>query len=81
MRSMARCGLGVAILPTYMADPDPCLQRAIDEPISEIAPDIWVLTHPDVRRMARVRIFADFVSKAIIADRDLFEGRRPQENQ
>ena len=78
MHAMVRAGLGVAVLPSYMADPDPHIQRAIDQPISEIAPDIWVLTHPDVRRMARVRIFADFISKTIIADRDLFEGRRPQ---
>jgi len=80
MRSMARAGLGVVILPAYMADTDPSMRRVIDEPILETAPDIWVLTHPDVRRMARVRIFADFISKAIINDRDLFEGRRSLEN-
>ena len=76
MRSMARAGLGVAVLPVYMADTDPTMRRVIDDPITETSPDIWVLTHPDVRRMARVRIFADFISKAILADRDLFEGRR-----
>lgn len=80
IRSMARAGLGVATLPTYLADPDPLLRRVIDEPIPETAQEIWVLTHPDVRRMARVRIFADFISKAIIADRDLFEGHRFQVN-
>jgi len=76
MRSMARAGLGVAVLPVYMADTDLTMRRVIDDPITETSPDIWVLTHPDVRRMARVRIFADFISKAILADRDLFEGRR-----
>jgi len=79
MQAMVRAGMGVAILPVYMADPDPSIRRIIDQPISEIAPDIWVLTHPDVRRMARVRIFADFITKALIADRDLFEGRRAQQ--
>ncbi len=77
MQAMVRAGMGVAILPVYMADPDPSIRRIVDEPISKIAPDIWVLTHPDARRMARVRIFADFITKAIIADRDLFEGHRP----
>jgi DNA-binding transcriptional LysR family regulator len=81
IRSMARAGLGVATLPTYMADPDPYLQRILDDPIPGTAQDLWVLTHPDVRRVARVRIFADFISKAIIADCNLFEGRRFQENQ
>jgi DNA-binding transcriptional LysR family regulator len=77
MRSMVRSRLGVAILPTYLADPDPTLRRIVEEPVEEIAPDLWILTHPDVRRVARVRIFTDFIAKTIIADRDLFEGRRP----
>lgn len=76
MRSLARAGLGVAVLPAYMADTDPTMRRVINNTISESSPDIWVLTHPDIRSVARVRIFADFISKAIVGDRDLFEGRR-----
>ncbi len=78
MRSMARYGLGVVVLPCYMADLDPGLRRIISEPMTENAPDLWVLSHPDVRRVARVRLFTDFIAKVIQADRDLFEGRRPQ---
>lgn len=79
MRSMARAGIGVVILPCYVGDPDPMLRRIVPEPIIEGAMDLWVLSHPDVRRAARVRVFSDFISGAILADRDLFEGRRPQE--
>ena len=39
--------------------------------------DLWLLTHRDVKRVARIRRFADFIAETILADRDLFEGRRP----
>ena len=70
--------MGVVVLPCYMADLDPGLRRIISEPMTENAPDLWVLSHPDVRRVARVRLFTDFIAEVIQADRDLFEGRRPQ---
>jgi len=78
MRSMARHGLGVVVLPCYMADLDPGLRRIISEPMLENAPDLWVLFHPDVRRVARVRLFTDYIAEAIQADRRLFEGGQPQ---
>lgn len=79
MRSMARAGMGAAVLPCYMADPDPGLRRVIEKPMTENAPDLWILSHPDVRRVARIRVFTEFIAQAILADRDLFEGRRPQQ--
>ncbi|MBT6205172.1 MAG: LysR family transcriptional regulator, partial [Rhodospirillaceae bacterium] len=33
---------------------------------------------PGVRRVARIRHFAEFMADTIIADRDLFEGKRPR---
>lgn len=39
--------------------------------------DLWVLSHPDLRRDARIMAFTEFIADCIIADRDLFEGRRP----
>lgn len=78
MRSMVRAGIGVAVLPCYVADPDPLLRRMVSEPLTQGAPDLWVLSHPDVRRAARVRLFTEFIAEAILADRDMFEGRLPQ---
>ena len=78
MASMARSGLGVVILPCYFADTDPGLRRAVTEPILQKEFGLWILTHPDVRRAARVRTFTAFMAEAIMADRDLFEGTRPQ---
>jgi DNA-binding transcriptional LysR family regulator len=81
MRSMTRAGLGLAVLPCYMADPDPGLVRATSKPMTDKGLGLWILTHPDVKRVARVRAFTEFISKAIHADRDLFEGRRPHRYQ
>ncbi len=78
MCAMVRAGLGVAILPCYMGDTDKGLHRATAELMIENAPDLWLLSHPDSKNVARVRAFMDFIAKRIIDDRDLFEGRRPQ---
>ncbi len=78
MQSMARHGLGIAVLPCYTADPDPGLRRALPELLSEGTPDLWILHHPDVRGVSRVSLFAEFIADIITADLDLFEGRRPQ---
>lgn len=39
--------------------------------------DLWVLSHPDLRRVAPVRTVTEFIVDCITADRDLFESRRP----
>ena len=78
MQSMARHGLGVAVLPCYTADPDPGLRRVLPKLLSEGTPNLWILHHSDVRGVARVRLFAEFIADVITADLDLFEGRRPQ---
>ena len=78
MQSMARHGLGVAVLPCYIADRDPGLRRVLPELLNATTLDLWILHHPDVRRVSRVRLFADFIANVIATDLDLFEGRRPQ---
>jgi DNA-binding transcriptional LysR family regulator len=75
LQSMVRCGLGVSLLPCYIADRDPGLRRLSAEPLPNSKIDLWILYHPDVRRVHRVRLFADFIAAAMKADRDLFEGR------
>ena len=79
MQSMARHGLGIAVLPCYTADRDPGLRRILPEPLTEGMPDLWILHHSDVRSVSRVSLFAEFIADVITADLDLFEGRRPQD--
>ena len=75
--AMARAGLGLVVLPCYMGDTDPGLRRVVPEPADEHIMDLWVLSHPDLRRTARVRALTEFIADCVSSDRDLFEGRRP----
>lgn len=77
MRALVRAGLGVTVLGCWTGDSDPRLRRVYARPITDSGLHLWVLSHPDIRRAARVRAFTRFISEAILADRDLFEGRRP----
>lgn len=65
--AMLRTGIGVGILPTFMEERHPELV-AVSEPIPELEVPVWMLTHPDLRDTARVRIFMHQVGDAI-ADR------------
>jgi len=71
-----KAGMGLAMLPCYMADTEPTLRRV---PPANVTPsrDIWILTHEDLRHTARVRRFTDFVAKGILAKKDLLEGKCP----
>lgn len=64
--AMLRTGIGVGVLPTFMQDKHPELV-AVSEPIPELAAPVWMLTHPDLRKTARVRAFMQFVGDAIAA--------------
>ena len=57
-------GLGVALLPCFTGEMRPDLVR-IGDPIPEAASSLWLLTHPDLRRSARVRVFMDFFGAEI----------------
>ncbi len=47
-------GLGLAVLPCFVGDNLPRLRRFRD-PESTLASELWVLTHPDLRRTARIK--------------------------
>ncbi len=57
-------GHGLAVLPCYLGDPDRRLIR-FSEPIPELAANLWLLTHPDLRKTARIRALLDFLAEAI----------------
>lgn len=71
-----KAGLGMGILPCYLADREPTICRV---PPGSIRPgrEIWLLTHTDLRHTARVRAFFDHMAQAITAHRALIEGHRP----
>jgi DNA-binding transcriptional LysR family regulator len=71
----ARTGIGLAVLPCYLGDPEPELVRALARPVPELERELWIVTHTDLRRTARVRAFFDVVGEGLAAERALFEGR------
>ncbi|MEM7170945.1 MAG: LysR family transcriptional regulator [Pseudomonadota bacterium] len=73
--AMAKWGLGVTVLPCYIADPDPGLVRLAPEPLPSETPDLWLLYHPDVKGLARLRLLTDFLCEHFAKDQGLFEGR------
>ena len=68
-----RAGMGVALLPCYLAAEAGGLVKMSDC-IPELSTDLWLLVHNDIRRTARVRAFLDFVGEKLAAHRQEFEG-------
>lgn len=73
MHAAVRNGQGIAVLPCYLGDPDTCLSR-IASTISDLEVDLWVLTHKDLRKTARVRALLDFVAEAVKRQRGWLKG-------
>ncbi len=74
MTEAAAAGIGLAGLPCYIGDSRKDLER-----IGPLRPDLgsalWLLTHEDLRRTARVRAFMDLAAGVLGAQRALIEGR------
>jgi len=66
--------MGVAVLPCFIGDSDELLVR-IPPFISESKYDLWVLRHPDLRDSLKVQTFVDFMSKKLLENADLIEGK------
>lgn len=75
--SAMREGLGISILPCFMGDVDPILER-YSEPDPSYDLGLWILLHPDLKRTARVLAFRDHMINTINEKSDLFEGDCPQ---
>ena len=56
-------GAGIGVLPRYLGDSDARLRR-LQAPIPELATDLWLLIHPDLKRIARFKAFNDAVFQA-----------------
>jgi DNA-binding transcriptional LysR family regulator len=59
-----KSSMGVAVLPCYLADPEPGLQRVL-APIPAITTELWLITHKALKDTARVRAFMDYVGDGI----------------
>lgn len=57
-------GPELAVLPCYLGDSDPALRR-LTNPVPELAVPLWLLTHPDLRRVSRIRAFTKAIGDHI----------------
>ncbi|MBZ5486251.1 LysR family transcriptional regulator [Halomonas aquamarina] len=64
MQMAARQGAGITVLPCYMGDADDILQK-ISPPIDALTTQLWLLTHPDLRHVARVRAFMATITEGV----------------
>lgn len=72
VRAAASAGMGLALLPCYMATSSPSLVRC--SPVQrEVSTDLWMLVHEDLRKTTRVRALMDFISAEFTAMRPVFE--------
>jgi DNA-binding transcriptional LysR family regulator len=60
----AREGLGIAILPMYLAAGTAGLIRLLD-PLKTLVTELWIITHRSLKDTARVRSFMEFVSDGV----------------
>jgi DNA-binding transcriptional LysR family regulator len=72
----AKAGLGICRLPCFWGDRDPGLRRVPGLPLARY-PDKWLLTHPDLASVERIRLFMRFATEAIRPLRPLFMGECP----
>ncbi|MEA1649953.1 LysR family transcriptional regulator [Nitrospirillum sp. BR 11164] len=69
-----KAGIGMALLPCYLGDPEADLAR-VAGPEGALTRELWLITHRDLRNTARVRAFFDVVGQGLVARRALLEGR------
>ena len=65
-------GTGVSVLPCFLGDPDPAMERVVSKPI--LSHDVWLVVHPDLRTTARVSAVYDFLVELIRVERSMLRG-------
>ena len=76
-REACKNGMGVAILPCFKGDLEPDLVR-IPPYITEPRFDLWILSHPDMRRNKKIQTFVRFMTEFVASKKDLIEGKTYQ---
>jgi DNA-binding transcriptional LysR family regulator len=70
----ARAGLGFVALPCFIGDKAAGLSRVEGAGLHR-GRDVWLLTHPDLKRTRRIRVTMDFLEDRLRTARDLFLGQ------
>lgn len=71
--ALVRAGVGIGPLPCFMGDADAGLIRSV-KAFEDAGVGLWLLTHRDLRHVARIRAFLDFSFEFLCDRRAQFEG-------
>jgi DNA-binding transcriptional LysR family regulator len=58
-------GLGVGVVPMFLAQNNPSLE-IVDGPLDELDTNLWILAHPDIRHLHRVKLLFDFLKSHLV---------------
>ena len=67
-------GMGIAVIPCFLGEAEPSLKRLTDAVIG--VRDVWLVFHPDVARIARVRTVIDFITDMLAREAATLRGER-----
>ena len=69
-------GMGVTVLPCFLAEAEPSLRRLTNDVLASRA--MWMVFHPDVAQIRRVRAVIDFISAIVGREAETFRGDGPR---
>lgn len=64
VRAAVRQGMGIGALPDFLMQGDDSVVKLIDT-VEDLRTELWVLAHPDVRHLLRVKLFFDYLRENI----------------
>lgn len=70
-------GAGLGLLPCFVGDSDAGLRR-VSPTLPDVRSELWILTHRDLKPVARVRAFTEFAARTFAESRALLAGDAPQ---
>ena len=59
-----RQGLGVGVAPLFMMDGDARMELLLG-PLDALETELWILAHPDVRHLQRVKLYFDYLREVL----------------
>lgn len=65
--SAVRHGVGIGLLPRFLADNIPGLKRIDREPV--MSRELWLVVHEDLKNVPRIKVCADHVASSILRQR------------
>jgi DNA-binding transcriptional LysR family regulator len=69
-------GYGLCVLPCFIADFESQLTRVLPDEVT-LTNSFWLIVHSEQRRLARVRVAADFIRDEVNLARNIFLPRHP----